>query len=589
MGQHGGMTTTPPTAAVILAGGRGTRMGGVDKPGLLVHGRRLLDIALSATSHLDAVVVVGPHRPELDPGITQTQESPAGAGPVEAIWAGLSATRLPDNAVVVVLASDLPHIEAESVDALIAATSTDNPVTCAVDENNRTQFLFSAWTFRELRQRLSTLRESSGLENQPMKAIVTEPFSTLSVAGTTDCDTPEDIDRARSHPRLTIDQARAAVRNSLTALPPHRADLADSLGATLAQPLVALGDLPRSDVSAMDGYAVSGEGPWRIRTEIRIAGADGQLELGEGEAIRIATGAHLPLGATSVIRDEYLSVDEPSRMVRRLPDAPHRNDARPRGEDWTTGFTIAPTGTAVTPAVISAAASGEVFDALVRGPVRARLIVTGDEIRRTGPLREGQTRDSVGGILPYLLESNGVRCVANSHLRDTADSFERVLADGVDQEADLLVVIGATGGGAADEMRSALDRLGARTIVGRVASRPGGSQITAVLPSGLVVLGLPGNPYAAVTTLLTMLPTVVAALTGSDTPPPLLGIIENAAAVSSDAVRLLPVTQSEDGRWRADPSVRTAHLAGLIERSAFALVPAHSDDGAVAELVVLPR
>jgi molybdopterin molybdotransferase len=92
-----------------------------------------------------------------------------------------------------------------------------------------------------------------------------------------------------------------------------------------------------------------------------------------------------------------------------------------------------------------------------------------------------------------------------------------------------------------------------------------------------------------VTTLLTMLPTVVAALTGSDTPPPLLGIIENAAAVSSDAVRLLPVTQSEDGRWRADQSVRTAHLAGLIERSAFALVPAHSDDGAVAELVVLPR
>lgn len=163
-----------------------------------------------------------------------------------------------------------------------------------------------------------------------------------------------------------------------------------------------------------------------------------------------------------MIRDEYLSVDEPSRMVRRLPDAPHRNDARPRGEDWTTGFTIAPTGTAVTPAVVSAAASGEVFDALVRGPVRARVTVTGDEIRRTGPLREGQTRDSVGGILPYLLESNGVRCVADSHLRDTADSFERVLADATEQ--DLLVVIGATGGGAATKcavrsIDSALARL----------------------------------------------------------------------------------------------------------------------------------
>ena len=117
MGQHGGMTVTPPTAALILAGGRGTRMGGVDKPGLLVHGRRLLDIALSATAHLDAVVVVGPHRPELDARITQTQESPIGAGPVAAIWAGLSETGLSsgltEDALVVVLASDLPHIEAD--------------------------------------------------------------------------------------------------------------------------------------------------------------------------------------------------------------------------------------------------------------------------------------------------------------------------------------------------------------------------------------------------------------------------------------------------------------------------------------------
>lgn len=268
-----------------------------------------------------------------------------------------------------------------------------------------------------------------------------------------------------------------------------------------------------------------------------------------------------------------------------LPNTPLRNDARPQGEDWTVGFTIAPAGTPVTPVTVSAATSGEVVEGAVRGPVRARVVTTGDEIRRDGPLREGQTRDSIGGILPLLLERCGATCISDTHLRDTADGFANTLA--ADDNADLIVIVGATGGGAADEMRSALDRLGARIVVGRVASRPGGSQITAVLPTGKVVLGLPGNPYAAVTTLLTMLPTIVSALTGRTPVPPLLGVVANASQVSSDALRLLPVTQIDDGRWHADPSVRTSHLAGLIGRAAFALVPASAPDNVVAELVLL--
>lgn len=166
------MTAHPPTCALILAGGRGTRMGGVDKPGLVVHGRRLLDIALAATAHLGTTVVVGPHRGDLDAGVVQTQESPIGTGPVAALWAGLNAVDLPDDAVVVVLAADLPQISRGVVDALVDTLDTappDNPVTCAVDENNRTQFLLSAWLFHELRDRIAALREREGLDNQPMK------------------------------------------------------------------------------------------------------------------------------------------------------------------------------------------------------------------------------------------------------------------------------------------------------------------------------------------------------------------------------------------------------------------------------------
>jgi molybdenum cofactor synthesis domain-containing protein len=563
-------------------------MGGVDKPGLVVHGRRLLDIALAATAHLGTTVVVGPHRGDLDAGVVQTQESPIGTGPVAALWAGLNAVDLPDDAVVVVLAADLPQISRGVVDALVDTLDTappDNPVTCAVDENNRTQFLLSAWLFHELRDRIAALREREGLDNQPMKKILTPGFSTLQVSGTADCDTPEDLERARELPRLTITEARAAILESLTPLRPRRAVLAESLGAALAEPLVAQGDLPRSPVSAMDGYAVAGDGPWRIRQEIRVAGADATLELADGEAIRIATGAHLPTGASAVVRDEHVVAEDTPPRLTLLPNTPLRNDARPQGEDWTVGFTIAPAGTPVTPVTVSAATSGEVVEGAVRGPVRARVVTTGDEIRRDGPLREGQTRDSIGGILPLLLERCGATCISDTHLRDTADGFANTLA--ADDNADLIVIVGATGGGAADEMRSALDRLGARIVVGRVASRPGGSQITAVLPTGKVVLGLPGNPYAAVTTLLTMLPTIVSALTGRTPVPPLLGVVANASQVSSDALRLLPVTQIDDGRWHADPSVRTSHLAGLIGRAAFALVPASAPVNVVAELVLL--
>lgn len=581
------MSPTPPTLAIVLAGGRASRMGGADKPALTVHGRRLLDIALAASAHLDTTVVVGPRRPDLADDIVQTQERPARSGPVAAIWAATEAVEAPADTVVVVLASDLPNVGAAALDRLIAATSPASPVTCAADEEGRTQFLFSAWTLAELRRRLTALRDVTGLADQPMKALVTAPFSTLPVSGTQDCDTPADIDRARTHTRLTVEQARTIVAQSVMPLTPRRARLDDSLGGTLAEPLVSRGDLPASDVSAMDGYAVSGSGPWRVRTEICAAGGRSELTLSDGEAVRIATGAHLPGGASAVVRDEYAALEGDPPQLRRLPIAPTRNDARRRGEDWVAGVTLAPAGTPVSAAVVSAAASGEVFDALIRGPVRAHLVVTGDEICRSGPLREGHTRDSVGAILPHVLARSGVRCVADTHLRDTADGFERIFA-GQATGSDVIVVVGATGGGAADEMRSALARLGARTLVGRVAVRPGGSQIIAVLPDGTVVLGLPGNPYAAVATLLTMLPFVVGALTARPVTAPLLGVVENAAAVSSDVARLLPVVQSADGRWRVDTSVHTAHLAGLIGRTALAVIPPLAGDDTVAELVLIP-
>ncbi|MCQ4121402.1 NTP transferase domain-containing protein [Rhodococcus tibetensis] len=582
------MNSAPLVHAIVLAGGRATRMGGVDKPAMVVGGRRMLDTALEAVGACTRVVVVGPRRDDLDSTVLQTQEEPAGAGPVAGVSAGLAALEAGPGDRVVLLASDLPFVDASMITAIVAALE-EADAAFAVDESGRLQFLLSAWRVGTLGEQVGSL---GAAVNQPMKAIVPERFATVTLRGVLDCDTHEELEQARTTQpatALTIEEALGAIVDTIPALAPRQARLAQSLGSALAEPLITAEALPRLAVSAMDGYAVAGEAPWVLRDDIRYAGSTHELELVPGEAARIATGAHLPRGATAVVRDEFASIAQTSAGPRlsRREGTPVRDDTRRRGEDWEEGRLLAPEGTAVTPALISAAASAEVNAAAVRGPVRAHVVVTGDEIRRDGPLREGQTRDALGPVLPQFLSWCGVRTIADTHLRDTADGFDELLREV--RETDLIVIVGATGGGAADQLRAALDRAGARTVVGRVRCRPGGSQVTAVLPDGRVVLGLPGNPYAAVVTLLIIAPAIVAALTGRPHAALPRGRVTNAAEVSGEVARILPAAAQPDGTWKVDTAIRTAHLAGLIDRDALALVPAHAADGDLVELRWLPR
>lgn len=583
MRQHGHMPTPPVHEAVIVAGGRATRMGGLDKPAQVVAGRRMLDAALAAVAGLDRVTVVGPPRDGLDPSVTLVRESPAGSGPV----AALAAAR-PSADVVVTLPSDLPFVTADTVTTLLGALddAPDADAAFAVDDSGHLQFLVAAWRGPALRARIAALGD---VVDRPVRALLPDRHVAVAAPGIDDCDTPDDLARARTAARDRgavpgPAQARTLLLRAQRPLPIRTVAPEAAFGATLAAPLVAAAALPPVPTSAMDGYAVAGDGPWSLRDEIRTAGSEGRIVLEDGQAVRIATGAHLLPGATAVVRDEFVSVAD--GVVTRLPDAPVRDDARAVGEDWLPGTVLAQTGAAVTPATVSAAFSGEVAHLDVRGPLRVHLVVTGDEIRRTGPLEEGQTRDSLGPVLPRFVQWCGARVSGEQHLRDTADGFDALLHDALDTDA--IVIVGATGGGAADQLRGALDRAGAEIVVDRVRCKPGGSQVAAVLPDGRAVLGLPGNPVAAVGTLMVMLPAIVAGRTGRAPAPPLLAPLADAGAVSGDRTRLLPAYRSGDGRWLCDNAVRTSHLAGLIGRCAIALVPPHAVDGDDVEFLLLP-
>lgn len=565
----------------------------------------MLDTALAAVATLGRTVVVGPTRPELGAHIVQTREPEPGSGPVAAVAAGLAALGADPASHIVVLAADLPFLTDTAVSELIRRRG-DFDAVFAADASGRPQYLIGVWRSESLASRLHAL---GSVINQPMKALVPPSTDIVALPGVDDCDTPGEIDAARATlgspdnsgphqaaPRpksatgpapLSLDRAREVLCTGLARLPERTAELRTARGGALAAPLTAAEALPRFDVSAMDGYAVSGAGPWELRADVGFAGGQRPDGLRPGEAVRIATGAQVPEGTALVLRDEFARVADDS-LLHRIPDSPRRSDIRRRGEDRRPGDEIAPAGTGVTATLVSAAAAVEVTVAAVRGPVRARIIMTGDEIRSSGPLQAGQTRDSIGPILPGLLAAHGVAAVDHVHLRDTAHGFDQVLSTATD--CDLLVVVGATGGGAADQLRGALDRSGARILVSRLALRPGGSTVVAELPFTTTVLGLPGNPYAAIAILLALVPAIVTGRTGALPARRLFGPLRNATEIAGPVDRVVPARYSgePEGGWIGDAAVRTAHLGGLINREGLIVVPARARDDDRCEFIPLP-
>ncbi|MFF0610830.1 molybdopterin-binding protein [Nocardia tengchongensis] len=368
------------------------------------------------------------------------------------------------------------------------------------------------------------------------------------------------------------------------------AALAEAVGATLAGPLWATTALPLADTAAMDGFAVSGPGPrWRMLIGTCTAGRRSRIALADGEAVRIATGALTPPGTTAVIRSEHVYGERfgGQATITVLPGVPRRNDTRLRGESWSDGDELTSAGVRVGASVISVAQSAETPIAMIRGPLRADVLLTGDEIRATGKLAPGQVRDALGAVLPHYLGHCDIGVRQLTRLPDDRALLRTWFE--LDTDAELAVTVGATGHGGADHLRSVLEEIGAHILIDGVRMRPGGSQLVARLPDGRILLALPGNPLAAVAATLVTGRSLVRALTCRTDSSPSWGRIADAAAPDNDRTRIVPVRQVEGGVWRATGTFGTAHLAGLLQAQALALLPAGTGRGALVELLPLPR
>ena len=186
--------------AVVLAGGRGTRLGGADKPGLIVGDQTLLGSVVSAVTSAgaDRIIVVGPERPGARGRIRYAREDPPGRGPVAALACGLDQVSAP---AVVLLAADLPFLRPAHIMRLLTALAAPEvPGVVLLDDSARPQWLVSGWAAAGLRGALARYPGSSlgGLLGPLDPLLLPDETAPGEPPGWLDCDTAGDLRRART-------------------------------------------------------------------------------------------------------------------------------------------------------------------------------------------------------------------------------------------------------------------------------------------------------------------------------------------------------------------------------------------------------
>jgi molybdopterin molybdotransferase len=309
---------------------------------------------------------------------------------------------------------------------------------------------------------------------------------------------------------MSVDEALDRVLAAVSPLPAETVQLPDALGRVTAADIVASQDLPSVRNSAMDGYAVgsgdtaraSAEQPVQLTVTGTIAAGDEPgFAVGQGQAIRIMTGAPIPDGADAIVRFE--DTDERSRSgtsgmelseIGVLRPVEPGTNVRPAGEDIAKGKLAVAAGTWLRPAEIGLLSGLGVHDVAVHRRPDVAILSTGNELVPPGaPVQAGQIRDSNSLMLAAFASQTGANPIAIGIARDEiADLSEKLRSC---QSCDFIITSGGVSAGEYDMVKDVLHAEGS-IDVWQVRMKPGKPLAFGWIGS-IPFLGLPGNPVAA--------------------------------------------------------------------------------------------
>ena len=319
-------------------------------------------------------------------------------------------------------------------------------------------------------------------------------------------------------PMMSVDEAVAIIASRVTAVRESEIvalDVAD--GRVLAADLAAPLPLPPFTNSAVDGYAVrsadlpKGGGVFPVRGRVQ-AGHSADAPLAVGQAMRIFTGAPMPVGADTVFMQEDVRLDVTGDVVLPAGLKPGAN-VRPAGEDIRQGHVALEAGRRLRPQDVALAAAFGLSRLAVKRRIRVALFSTGNELASPGSPRAGaQLFDSNRFMLLAMLRRLGCEVSDLGILRDERDSLALALKQ-VAAAHDLVLTTGGVSTGEEDHVKAAVESAGS-LVLWRMAIKPGRPVAMGVV-GGTPFIGLPGNPVASFVTFVHVVRPTVLALAGA--------------------------------------------------------------------------
>ena len=320
---------------------------------------------------------------------------------------------------------------------------------------------------------------------------------------------------------MTIEEAQAMLTEQVRKIEQtERVSLADALGRVLAEDVTAERDQPPFPRSPLDGYAVraadvagaSKENPAVLHVIGRIyAGYVFDGIVGEGQAVRLMTGAPIPEGADAIIRQEDTFAENDTVQIY-VSSEPYQNYCF-QGEDYKAGTVLLPKDSRLDAGKITVLSSLGKTEAVVYRKPSVAVISTGDEVLVPGqPWSPGKIYDSNRAYICARLTEAGNPPVISMHAADEA----RKVADEIRkaaQQADFVITTGGVSVGEKDILHDVVKLLDAEQLFWKVRIKPG-SPTLAFVCEGTLVLCLSGNPFGAIANFELLARPVLAALTG---------------------------------------------------------------------------
>ncbi|WP_024585579.1 gephyrin-like molybdotransferase Glp [Aliihoeflea sp. 2WW] len=288
----------------------------------------------------------------------------------------------------------------------------------------------------------------------------------------------------------------------------------------LSAPVLAGRTHPPFDASAMDGYAVRAVDVDRVPARLTVIGesAAGRRfagSLGDGEAVRIFTGAPVPQGADTILIQE--NAEREGDVVTAIESVAAGRHIRKAGLDFHSGDVLLEAGRRIDPQALALIAAADADRVRVVRRPRVAIIATGDELVQPGASRtDDQIIASNSFGVAQIVRDSGGDAIDLGIVGDDLESIGSALDRAVAETSDVIVTLGGASVGDHDLTAKAFAAKGVDLAFWKIAMRPGKPLMAGRLGRASV-LGLPGNPVSAMVCADLFLRPLLAALQGLPT------------------------------------------------------------------------